>query len=56
MKKRKLSKSSDNSKDKDWHNNARDDIKQTINEQDRRNFANKLGPNWANILSGLGDQ
>ena len=39
-----------------WHNNCREDIRNGMNEAERRNAANSFGPNWANIMSGLGDQ
>ncbi len=39
-----------------YHNNCRDEIKNGMSETERRNAANSFGPNWANILSGLGDQ
>ena len=38
------------------HNNCREDIRNGMSETERRNAANSLGSNWANIMSGLGDQ
>lgn len=39
-----------------WKNNCRHDIANAISEDERERFADRLGPNWANVLSGLGDQ
>lgn len=36
--------------------NCREDIKQAMPKEERIKAADKLGPNWANIMSGLGDQ
>ena len=36
--------------------NCREDIKNGMREEDRINAARNFGPNWANIMSGLGDQ
>ena len=37
-------------------NNCRDDIKNGMSEKERIKAADFYGPNWANIMSGLGDQ
>lgn len=37
-------------------NNCTEIIKLGISETDREKASKKLGPNWATVLSGLGDQ
>ena len=39
-----------------YFNRCRDDIKDNISEDKRRMAAHNFGKNWANIMSGLGDQ
>lgn len=39
-----------------WHNNCLPEIGNSIPEEERRRAADVLGPNWATIMSGLGDQ
>jgi hypothetical protein len=39
-----------------WKDNCRPDIKNAIDEDERERLADKLGPNWASVMSGLGDQ
>jgi hypothetical protein len=39
-----------------WHNNCLPEIGKAMPEEDRRKAADLLGPNWATIMSGLGDQ
>lgn len=41
---------------KHYYNNCREDIKNMMTEQERKNAAKSFGANWVNILSGLGDQ
>ncbi len=37
-------------------NNCRADIRNGMTEEERITAAQNFGPNWANIMSGLGDQ
>jgi hypothetical protein len=39
-----------------WKDNCRPDIKNAIDEDERERLADKLGPNWARVIAGLGDQ
>jgi hypothetical protein len=39
-----------------WHNNCLPSIGNSIPEEKRRALAESFGPNWANVISGLGDQ
>ena len=39
-----------------WHNNCRPDIANAMSEEERKRAADNFGPNWASVLSGLGDQ
>jgi hypothetical protein len=39
-----------------WKNNCRPDIGAAIPESQREVLAERYGPNWANIMAGLGDQ
>jgi len=55
-KKRERFLNSNDDDDSDYHNNCRDDIKRNISEDKRKNAARNFGPNWANIMAGLGDQ
>jgi hypothetical protein len=36
--------------------NCTDRIRNGMSQEDRTRAAHNLGPNWANIMSGLGDQ
>lgn len=39
-----------------YYNRCRGDIKDNVSEDKRRLAAHNFGPNWANIMAGLGDQ
>lgn len=40
-----------------WHNNVSPHVEMYYwPEQKRRRCADKLGPNWASVMSGIGDQ
>jgi hypothetical protein len=39
-----------------WKNNCRPDIGAAVPEEQRERLAQAYGPNWANIMAGLGDQ
>lgn len=39
-----------------FYNNCRPDIGNSISENRRKDLADSFGPNWASIISGLGDQ
>lgn len=40
----------------DWENRCSSSIRATVPENKRIALADKFGPNWASIISGLGDQ
>jgi len=39
-----------------WYNNCLPEIATAMSEEERRKAADAFGPNWATIMSGLGDQ